>query len=81
MVMEALTLFGPLLILLFFIFLGFFIFLLVFWIWMLVDCLTRDFKEGSERLVWVIVIVFLSLLGALLYYLLVFLRIKKKRRR
>lgn len=50
---------------------------IIFWLWMLVDVLTRKDKafpgrnKGSERLIWVIVIVFLNIIGAALYYFLV----------
>ncbi len=40
--------------------------LTVLWIWMLIDCLTRNF-EGSEKIVWALVIIFLGWLGALIY--------------
>lgn len=40
----------------------------VFWLWMLIDCLTRQFHEPNDKLVWVLVIIFLPLLGALLYF-------------
>ncbi|MBI2578120.1 MAG: PLDc N-terminal domain-containing protein [Candidatus Aenigmarchaeota archaeon] len=48
----------------------------VFWLWMLVDCLTRkdrNFpnKGGNERLIWVLVLLFLNVIGAILYYFLV----------
>ena len=42
--------------------------LFVFWIWMLIDCLQRDFGDGSEKLIWVLVLVFLNFVGALIYY-------------
>ncbi len=42
-----------------------------FWIWMLVDCLNRDFKNNSDKIVWVIVFVFLGLFGAAIYYFVV----------
>ena len=42
--------------------------LLVFWIWMLVDSLRSERHSGTERLVWVVVIVFLKLIGALIYF-------------
>ncbi|MFN6992268.1 MAG: PLDc N-terminal domain-containing protein [Fervidobacterium sp.] len=41
----------------------------VFWIWMLVDCLQR--KKFDDKLVWVVVLVFLNILGAILYYFIV----------
>jgi uncharacterized membrane protein YphA (DoxX/SURF4 family) len=52
---------------LFFFFIG--IFLLVFWVWMLIDCLMR--RKFEDKLVWILVLLFLNVLGAILYYLLV----------
>ncbi|HWB59372.1 MAG TPA: PLDc N-terminal domain-containing protein [Chthoniobacteraceae bacterium] len=39
----------------------------IFWIWMLVDAVTSSLA-GTEKIVWVLVIVFLHVLGAVLYY-------------
>ena len=39
----------------------------VFWIWMLVDCLTKEASEGNDKIIWVLVIVLLNWLGALIY--------------
>jgi hypothetical protein len=39
----------------------------LFWVWMLVDCLAN---QSEDKLVWFLVIFFLNLLGAFLYYLL-----------
>ncbi len=48
------------------------IFLLIlsglFWIWMLVDCLIRKFKDPDEKIVWIIVIIFASIIGAIIYF-------------
>jgi ferric-dicitrate binding protein FerR (iron transport regulator) len=41
---------------------------IVFWFKMLLDALRRDFGDGSARIAWVLVIIFLHLLGALIYY-------------
>ncbi len=41
----------------------------VFWIWMLVDCATKEPSEGNDKIVWLLVIIFLNWLGALIYYL------------
>jgi hypothetical protein len=38
-----------------------------FWLWMLIDCLAN---QSEDKLVWFLVIFFLNLLGAFLYYLL-----------
>ena len=43
----------------------------IFWIWVLTDCLESKFKDNNEKLMWVLVIIFLHVLGALLYYLIV----------
>lgn len=37
----------------------------VFWLWVLVDCLVN---QQEDRIIWVIVILFLNLLGAILYF-------------
>ena len=39
----------------------------VFWIWMLIDCLTNEGIQGSEKVAWVIVIVLLPFIGSLIY--------------
>jgi len=38
-----------------------------FWIWMLVEVLTRETDEGNTRLIWALVIVFTHWIGALIY--------------
>ena len=39
-----------------------------FWIWMLVDCATREPSQGNDRLVWILVIVLTNVIGALIYF-------------
>jgi hypothetical protein len=41
---------------------------LLFWIWMIIDCAIREPAEGNERLIWVLIIVFANWIGALIYY-------------
>jgi hypothetical protein len=41
----------------------------VLWIWMLIDCATNEPSEGTDKLVWILVILFTHLLGALIYLL------------
>ena len=50
---------------------GIFIFLFIFWILMIIDVAKRDFKEDSEKVVWILVLVFLGWLGAIIYYFVV----------
>jgi len=42
---------------------------LAFWIWMLVDCLKK--KRFEDKLIWVLVLIFLNVMGAVLYWFLV----------
>ena len=41
---------------------------LVFWVWLLIDCLTKEPSEGNDKLIWVLVLVFANWIGALIYY-------------
>ena len=40
-----------------------------FWIWALVDCLTKESSEGNDKIIWILVILLLSWVGALIYLL------------
>ena len=53
-------------------------FLFVFWLWMLIDCLKRDFKKDYEKIAWILVMIFLHLLGAIIYYFVVKISEKNK---
>ena len=44
---------------------------LIFWIAMIIDCAKRNFKKDSEKIVWILVLVFLGVLGAIIYYFVV----------
>src|SRR3989344_8516547 len=50
----------------------------VFWLIMLIDSITRKFKEGNDKIIWVIVNVFLGLLGSFIYYFVVYYKDKNK---
>ena len=39
----------------------------IFWIWMLVQVLTKE--RGENRLIWVLVVILLGPLGALIYFI------------
>jgi Phospholipase_D-nuclease N-terminal len=41
----------------------------IFWAWMLVDVLTNRRLYGTDKLVWVVMVIFLSYLGAALYFM------------
>ena len=41
----------------------------IFWIWMLIDCATKELDEGNNKIVWIIVIILTHFLGALIYFL------------
>ena len=41
----------------------------ILWIWMLVDCATKEPSEGNDKIVWILVIVFTHFIGALIYLL------------
>jgi magnesium-transporting ATPase (P-type) len=51
--------------------------LLLFWIWMLVDCAMNEPSEGNDKIVWIVIMVFTQLLGSLLYF---FIRRPERRR-
>jgi membrane protein DedA with SNARE-associated domain len=40
----------------------------IFWLWMLIDCIKNE-KDGTQRLIWALVIFFLPCIGSLVYLL------------
>jgi len=44
---------------------------IIFWIYMLVDSIKRKYKDENDKVVWVLVIIFLGVIGALVYYFVV----------
>jgi len=40
----------------------------VFWIWMLIDAIQNKGLTDGEKVGWVLAVVFLHIIGALLYY-------------
>lgn len=42
----------------------------IFWVMVLADCLLNETREGNERIVWTLVIIFTLVVGAILYYFL-----------
>jgi nitrate reductase gamma subunit len=39
-----------------------------FWISMIVDCATNEPSTGNDKVVWIVIIVFTYIVGALMYY-------------
>jgi hypothetical protein len=40
-----------------------------FWIWALVDCVTKEPPQGNDRLMWILIIALAGWIGALIYVL------------
>jgi hypothetical protein len=40
----------------------------IFWVWMIIDCATKEPAEGNDKLVWILIIVFTHWIGAAIYY-------------
>jgi hypothetical protein len=40
----------------------------VFWLWMLIHAITNKGLADGERIVWVLVIIFLPLIGSIIYF-------------
>lgn len=40
----------------------------IFWLWMLIDCAVNEPSQNNDKIVWIILILFLHVLGALLYF-------------
>lgn len=40
--------------------------LFAFWLWMLIDCVQREF-EGNNKVIWILVIVLAGWIGAIIY--------------
>lgn len=45
--------------------------LIIFWIFMIIDCAKRKFKNDIEKIIWIMAIVLTTWLGALIYYIVV----------
>jgi len=39
-----------------------------FWIWMIIDCATKESSEGNDKLMWILIIVLAGIPGAIIYY-------------
>ncbi len=43
---------------------------IILWIYAIVDLIKRDFTDSTNKLIWALVIIFMPVLGAILYLLL-----------
>tara|TARA_Y100000034_G_C6770409_1_gene343666 strand:- start:572 stop:826 length:255 start_codon:yes stop_codon:yes gene_type:complete len=43
----------------------------IFWIWMIVDCAKRKFRNDLEKIVWILALVFLHWVGMVAYYIVI----------
>ena len=44
---------------------------LVFWIWLIIDCAKRKFKNELEKIIWILIIIFTNWIGALAYLIVI----------
>jgi len=61
------------------IFLGIIIGSFVFWIWTIIDIAKRKFKNDNDRIIWILIVIFLGILGSIIYYFAYYLPNKKKK--
>lgn len=48
----------------------------IFWVWMIIDCATRKMKD-NDKIVWILVLIFLHVIGAAVYYFVIKRNAKK----
>jgi hypothetical protein len=39
----------------------------VLWVWMIIDCATKEPSESNDKIVWILTIIFTHWIGALIY--------------
>ena len=52
----------------------------IFWIVMLVNCLQRKFKVPEDKIAWILVLVFLPVVGAFIYLFWMHYTLRKKKK-
>lgn len=40
----------------------------IFWIWVLIDCLVKEPSDSNDKVAWTLFILFVPLIGSLVYY-------------
>ena len=48
---------------------------LLFWIWMIYECATRE-RNTTEKILWLLLVIFAPLLGSLIYFLIRIVKIR-----
>jgi prolipoprotein diacylglyceryltransferase len=44
---------------------------MIFWVWMLVDVVTRDFKKADDKPIWILIVALTGVVGSLVYYFMI----------
>ena len=39
-----------------------------FWVWMIIDCATKERSEGNDKVIWILIILLTHVIGALIYF-------------
>jgi nitric oxide reductase large subunit len=52
----------------------------IFWLVMLFNCLQRKFKTDVDKIAWILVLVFIPVVGAFLYLFSLHYKLKKKKK-
>lgn len=50
----------------------------IFWLIMLIDSAKRKFKNDTDKIVWILVNILVGVLGALIYYFVVYIKDEEK---
>jgi len=43
----------------------------IFWIWMLIDCAKKDFIGSNDKVIWILILIFTGIIGAIIYYFII----------
>jgi len=43
----------------------------ILWFWMLIDVIVSDFKDNTEKAIWILVLLLTGLIGAIIYFIVV----------
>jgi len=42
--------------------------MIAFWLWMLIDVITKCPSEENKKVIWILVVIFTGIIGAIIYY-------------